>query len=162
MNILIVGGWKKADFLLNSLLSKKHKVTVIHDNYEYCKILSRKYDAPIICGDGSKQYILEEAKIYNADIIIAMTPKDADNLVICQLAKNVYGIKRTFATVANPKNVEVFKKLGVDTVVSATYIMAGIIEQIATVEEISNFIPLEGGKIVLMEIIIKKRISYLQ
>ncbi|KAJ53740.1 trk system potassium uptake protein TrkA [Clostridium tetanomorphum] len=155
MNILIVGGWKKADFLLNSLLSKKHKVTVIHDNYEYCKILSRKYDAPIICGDGSKQYILEEAKIYNADIIIAMTPKDADNLVICQLAKNVYGIKRTFATVANPKNVEVFKKLGVDTVVSATYIMAGIIEQIATVEEISNFIPLEGGKIVLMEIIIK-------
>lgn len=155
MNILIVGGWKKADFLLKSLLSKKHKVTVIHDNYDYCKILSRTHDAPIICGDGSKPYILEEARINEADIIIAMTPKDSDNLVICQLAKKVYGIKKTFATVADPKNVEVFKKLGVDTVVSATYIMSNIIEQIATIEDVSNFIPLEDGKIVLMELIVK-------
>ncbi|AKC62356.1 TrkA family potassium uptake protein [Clostridium sporogenes] len=155
MNMLIVGGWKKVDFLLNSLISKKHKVTVIHDDYDYCKNLSYKHEAIIICGDGSKPYILEEAKIDNADIIIAMTPKDSDNLVICQLAKKVYGVKKTFATVANPKNVEVFKKLGVDTVVSATYTIANIIEQIVTIEEVSNYIPLENGKIVLMELVVK-------
>lgn len=156
MNILIIGGWKKADFLLKSLLLKKHKVTVIHDDYEYCKMLSRTHNAPIICGDGSKPYILEEANIKNSDMVIAMTPKDSDNLVICQLAKKVYGVERTFATVGNPKNVEVFKKLGIDTVISATYVITGIIEQIATVGEISNFIPLEGGTIVMMEIIVRE------
>lgn len=156
MNILLIGGWKKADFLLKSLLLKKHKVTVIHDDYEYCKILAHTHNAPIICGDGSKPYILEEANIKSVDMVIAMTPRDADNLVICQLAKKVYGVKRTFATVGNPKNVDVFKKLGVDTVISATYVVAGIIEQIATVEEISNCIPLEGGKIVVMEVIVKE------
>lgn len=156
MNILIVGGWKKADFLLKSLLLKKHKVTVIHDNYDYCKFLSRTHDAPIICGDGSKPYILEEANIKNSDIVIAMTPKDSDNLVICQLAKKIYGTKRTFTTVSNPKNVDVFRKLGIDTVISATNVVAGIIEQIATVNEISNFIPLEGGKIGVLEIVVKE------
>ncbi|MBO0544980.1 hypothetical protein EXQ36_13065 [Clostridium botulinum] len=64
-------------------------------------------------------------------------------------------LKKTFATVANPKNVEVFKKLGVDTVVSATYTIANIIEQIVTIEEVSNYIPLENGKIVLMELVVK-------
>lgn len=156
MNILIVGGWKKADFLLKSLLSKKHKVTVIHDNYDYCKFLSRTHDAPVICGDGSKPYILEEANIRNSDIVIAMTPRDSDNLVICQLAKKIYGTKRTFATVSNPKNVNVFRKLGIDTVISATNVVAGIIEQIATVSEISNYMPLEEGKIGVLEIIVKE------
>ena len=155
MNIVMVGGRKKIDFLAKSLLAKKHNVTLIHDNENYCKYLSRTHDAPVICGDGSKSYILEDANIQGADIVIALTPKDADNLVICQLAKKVYGVKRVFATVSNPKNVEVFKKLGINSAISSTYIMAGIIEQMAAIDEIYDFMPIEQGQIVMMEIVVR-------
>ncbi|MHB8077112.1 potassium channel family protein [Desulfosporosinus fructosivorans] len=155
MNIVMVGGRKKIDFLAKSLLAKKHNITIIHDNESYCKYLSRTHDAPIICGDGSKSYILEDANIQGADIVIALTPKDADNLVICQLAKKVYGVKRVFATVSNPKNVEVFKKLGINSAISSTYIMAGIIEQMAAIDEIYDFMPIEQGQIVMMEIVVR-------
>ncbi len=155
MNILIVGGRKKVDFLARSLLSKGHRVTIVHDNEDYCKYLSRTHDIPVICGDGSKLDILEEADIHKAKIIITMTPKDADNLVICQIAKKVYGVKRAFATVNNPKNVEVFRKLGINSALSATYIVAGIIEQMAAMDEISNYIPIEQSKVVVMEIMVR-------
>lgn len=155
MNIVLVGGRKKIDFLAKSLLAKKHNITLIHDNENYCKYLSRTHDAPVICGDGSKSFILEDANIQGADIVIALTPKDADNLVICQLAQKVYGVKRVFATVSNPKNVEVFKKLGINSAISSTYIMAGIIEQMAAIDEIYDFIPIEQGQIVMMEIVVR-------
>lgn len=156
MNIVMIGGRRKVDFLAKSLISKKHHITIIHDDENYCKFLSRTHDATVICGDGSKPYILEDANIQEADIVIALTPKDADNLVICQLAKKVYGVKRAFTTVSNPKNVEVFKKLGIHSVISATYIVAGIIEQMAAINEIENFISFEQGKIVMMEIIVRE------
>ena len=92
MKVLIVGGRGKADFLMNSLLDKKNSVTLIHDDEEYCRQLARKYDTTIICGDGTKRYILEEAEIENQDIVIALTPKDCANFVICQLAKKVYAM----------------------------------------------------------------------
>ena len=92
MNILIVGGRDTTEYLLNSLSNKFHNITFIHDDYDYCKNISRKYDVTVICGDGSKPYILEEAKINKNNVVIAMTSSDSDNLVICQLAKKVYGI----------------------------------------------------------------------
>ncbi len=156
MKIVIVGGGKKVDFLSNSLLSKGHELTIINQDTRDCKYLSRTHKANIVCGDGSKPYILEDAEVAGSDLMLALTPQDADNLVICQLAKKVFGIKRAFATVNNPENVEVFKKLGINTVVSATYILSGIIEQMASVDELANYLPLENGKVQLLEIPVKK------
>lgn len=156
MKILIVGGWKKADFLTKSLIEKNHKITIIHDNYDYCKFLSRTYNVPVLCGDGSEPAMLEEANIKGFDVVIALTPKDENNLVICQLSKKLFEVKKTFAIVGNPKNVELFKKLGIDTVISATYVATNIIEQMAMVEEISNYIPLVHGQVGLMELHVKE------
>ena len=155
MKILIVGGRKKADFLTKSLLEKKHKIMLINDTYEYCKKLSRNYDIPVIYGDGSDPKLLEEANIKNFDIVIALTPKDEDNLVICQLCKKEFNIKKALAVVSNPKNVDIFKRLQVDTVISSTYVAASIIEQMATVKEIENYVPLDNGQVGLMEMYIK-------
>jgi len=155
MNILIVGGRKKADFLLKSLVTKNHNVTLIHDDYEYCKVLSRKYNAKVICGDASKNYILEEANIFDTDILITMAPKDADNLVICQLAKKIYRVKKVLTTVNNPRNVDVFKRLGIDNAVSATHVVSDMIEQMATVNDIYALLPIENGQVSIMEIVVK-------
>lgn len=155
MNILIVGGRKKADFLLKSLITKNHNVTVIHDDYKYCEALSRKYDASVICGDASKNYILEEANISDIDILITMTPKDADNLVICQLAKKIYRVKKALTTVSNPKNAELFKRLGIDNAVSSTCVVSDMIEKMATVNDIYDILPIENGQVSIMEISIR-------
>lgn len=156
MKVILVGGWKKVDFLAKGLLEKKHDVTIIHDDESYCKTLSRHHDSCVICGDGSKSYVLRDANIDGSDIIIALTPKDADNLVICQMAKKVFGVKKAFAIVANPKNVDVFKNLGINSVISSTYIVAGIIEQMTTLDEINQAIPIEKGAIVVLEMTVKK------
>lgn len=156
MNIVIVGGMKKAEFLLQSLLTKNHHVKIIHDDLEYCKWISRNYDVSVYCGDGSKHYILDEAEIENFDLLIAMTPQDEDNLVICQLSKKLYGVRKTFATVSNPQNVELFKALGIDNVISSAYYVSRIIEEMALKNDLATSIKMEASGIGIFEVQLKK------
>ena len=96
MKIVVAGGRNKADFLIGSLLEKQHEVIIINDEESYCVYLSEKYNIPIITGNPCKRYILEEADIEDADILIALRPSDADNLTICQYAKECKGISITW------------------------------------------------------------------
>jgi len=118
-------------------------------------MLSETSGALVICGDCTKPFILEDAGVTGFDLMIAVTLKDADNLVICLLAKKMFGISRAFATVNNPRNVEVFKKLGINTAVSSTYVLANIIEQMAFADQIVHYMPLEEGKLQLLEVVIE-------
>lgn len=156
MNIIIVGGGKKVHFLTKSFFSKGHDVTVINDNPEFCKKLSRRYGGKIVNGDGTRPYILEDAGTSATDVVIALTPKDQDNLVVCQLASKIFGVRKTFAVVNDPKNIEIFKKLGVDTIISTANIISSLIEQKVFVDQITNLIPLEEGKVAVMELEIEK------
>ena len=142
MNIAIVGCGKKVVFLIDSLLHERHNLTVINHIKDECVEFSRIFDnVTVIHGDGSKPFILREAEVENCDLVIAITNTDADNLVICQLAKKVFGVKRAFATVNDPTNVAVFKQLGINTAVSATRVMAEIIGQMASVDDVVDPVP---------------------
>lgn len=152
MNVVIVGGGKKMEFLVRSLLNKKYNITIINQSEKKCKYFVHEYDVQVIKGNGSKPFVLEDAEITKADLVIALTPKDADNLIICQVAKKQFGVKRVFATVNNPSNVSVFKQLGVDTVINAAYTMANMIEQMASVNEIVQSVSIEDGKVQLIEV----------
>ncbi|MDK2918639.1 MAG: trk/ktr system potassium uptake protein [Candidatus Petromonas sp.] len=151
MNIIIVGGGKKVHFLTKSFISKGYRVTIVNNDKDYCKKLARMHDANIVYGDGTKPYILEDAGIAYSHMVIALTPKDPDNLVICQIAEKIYKIKRTFAVVNDPKNIDIFKKLGIDTVISTSDIISSLIEQKVSIDDITNLIPIEEGKIAIME-----------
>jgi len=154
MRIIVAGGKNKADFLIGSLLKKKHTLTVINDDPHYCEYLSQTYNIPIICGDPSKDYVLDDADIYGYDLIIALKPNDADNLAICQTAKRLYNVKKSVAVVSNPKSVEIFQKLGVNTAISATYMVAHIIEQASTIESLVNSLTIESDKVLLTELLV--------
>lgn len=156
MKIVIAGGRSKADFLIGSLLKKRHKIVVINNDLNYCKYLAETHKVLVFNEDPCKQYAFEDAKVHGFDLIIALTPSDADNLFICQVAKRMIGIKRAVATVTNPKNVEVFKKLGVNTAISATYLLANIIEQASTVDVLLNSVSIEHDKIILTELLLKE------
>lgn len=154
MKIVIAGGKNEADFLIGSLLQKKHALMVINDDQGFCNYLSQRHKLPVFHGDPGKIYTLEDAGLRGYDIIIALTGYDSDNLVICQAAKKLLGIKRAVAIVSNPKNVEVFKKLGVNTAISATYMLTTIIEQASTVDVILNSVPVEHDKLILTELLL--------
>lgn len=154
MKIVIAGGKTKADYLIRSLLGKKHQLVVINDDPEYCDYLARTHNIPIVSGDPCKLYVLDESQIEGYDIIIALKPSDADNLAICQTAKRIYHIKKAVAVVVNPKSVEIFKKLGVNTAISATYMIAHYIEQASTIESLVNTLSVEHGQVVLTELLV--------
>lgn len=154
MKIVVAGGRNKADFLIASLLEKQHDVIVINDDEAYCAYLSSKHDIPVFIGNPCKAYILEEAGVADADIFIALRPSDPDNLIICQMAKKQFHVKKAVATVSNPKNVSVFKKLGVNTAISATYMISKIIEQASTIQTLINSLSLDDEQVVLNEILL--------
>lgn len=155
MKIAIVGGQSRADFLIGLLLKKANKLLVINNEKHYCEYLAATHHIPVHFGDGSKMFVLDEAGVYGYDILIALTDNDADNLNICQLATRIFGIKRSVCTVSNPKNVELFKKLGVHTVISATYMLAQFIEQVSTVESLTSSLRLADNRVILSEIAVE-------
>lgn len=118
-------------YLAKTLVPEKHRILIIEENYDLCmKIVGElnEMGVSVIHGDGTDINFLNDAEIEKADILIAVTGYDQNNLVACQLAKNYFDVPRTIARVNNPKNINVFKHLGVDSVVSSTAHIADIIE----------------------------------
>jgi len=155
MKIVIAGGDSKADFIIKMLRDDRHKVVVINEEKSYCEYLATVHNIPIIHGDPCKKHVLDNADIKNFDVMIALKNSDADNLEICQMAKKVYNIKKTVCVVANPHNVEIFKQLGVNSTISATYVVANLIEQASTLDVFMKSLELEEEKVVITELVVE-------
>lgn len=150
--ILLIGGFRKAKTLAKSLLKKGYKVAVINDDYEDCISLSEIPGLKVCRGDGTLPSVLLDAGVRNCQIAIALTSKDEDNLVACQLCKNRFGVKKTISLVGNPNKTDFFLKMGVDSAICAMDKISSIIEHHAVIDKISNSIELAGGKISITEI----------
>ncbi len=154
MYIVIAGGGKIGYYLVKTLLPYKHKLTVIEPQFDLCEKLANELHIAVFNGDATCLDILAQVEVNRADTFIAVTGKDEDNLIACQLVKRNYGVKRTIARVNNPKNIEVFQKLGVDFAVSSTSVIADLIEQEVDYTGMKTLMRLKSGKLVLSEIVI--------
>ncbi len=150
MKVIIVGGGKTSYYLARSIIEKGYKVVVINKDEAFCKELAMKLKALVINGDGSKKNILEQAEPMRDDIVVVLTPRDHDNLIIAQLAKKIFGVERVVALVNDPENVEIFKNLGIGTVVNLTSLINQTLETMMFAEEIEQHIPLEEEKLVFL------------
>ena len=153
MKVLIVGSGKMLYFLCRNFTSKGYHVVIINRNHEECIQLARQLPATVVCGDGSDAGILKEAGAMGADAILAITPNDQDNLVVCQLASLTYGVPRAVALANDPDNAELFEKLGVSAF-SITQIVGSLIEQRASFEQITNLLPVSEGRVNVTEIVL--------
>jgi len=153
MKVLIVGGGSTLYFLSRNFTSKGYEVVIINRNEKECVQLARQLSATVVCGDGSDAGILKEAGAMGADAVLAITPNDQDNLVICQLASLKFGVPRSIALANDPDNAEVFEKLGVSAF-STTHIVSSLIEQRASLEQITNMLPVGEGRVNVTEILI--------
>jgi trk system potassium uptake protein TrkA len=129
MYIIVVGGGKVGYYLTKTLVHEGYEVLLIEKNPKKAAIYAERFGSVVLEGDGAESTTLEAAGISRADVVIAVTGDDEDNLVICQTSKKRFNVPRTIARVNNPKNEEIFKKLGIDVTVSSTNLILSIIEQ---------------------------------
>lgn len=153
MNILICGGKQQALYVLSVFVNnKKNKIVVINNDQLISDEISEHYNIPVIVSDPSKHYSFEIADVTNFDLMITLQDKDPDNFVTCMLAKKMFGIKKTIATVSNPNNVEIFTQLGVDVAISDSYLLTQKIKGESDIESILKTSSLENDKITITEI----------
>ena len=123
MYIILVGGGKVGFHLARALLSEGHEVLVIERDRRKCVTINDELGSVLLQGDGCEAAMLAEAGASRADLVIAVTGGDEDNLVVCQLAKGKFHTPRTIARINNPKNESIFKKLGIDDTISSTQVI---------------------------------------
>jgi trk system potassium uptake protein len=128
MYVLIVGAGKVGWNLARELLQRRTEVTVIEtDPDRYAKV-EEELEHSVQRGDGSELWVLERAGIERADLVIAVTGDDEDNILICQVAREKYGVERIVARCNNPRNLQHFELLGIKPVISATDLILRLIE----------------------------------
>ena len=150
--VLLIGGFNKTIFLANSLIKKGYNVTAVNDDYAKCQSLAEIEKLTVFHGDGSKPFVLEDSDAYNADIAIALTDRDDDNLVICELCKKKFHVKRTVAVISDPKKIDFFYRMDVDSVVCAVSTIASVIEQQAFLDEMATLVPIGEGPLKIAQV----------
>ena len=128
MYIIIGGGGDVGYYLTKSLLSQGHEVLLLEKGSIRYQALSEELGQSVVRGDACEARTMEEVGVNRADVVIAVTGEDEDNLVICQMAKKRFNVARTIARLNNPKNELIFQKLGIDVTVSPTRSILSLIE----------------------------------
>jgi trk system potassium uptake protein len=126
--IIIVGAGKVGWNLARELLDRENEVTVIEADRRRYLTVEQELEHNIQYGDASELWVLERAGIQRADMVIAVTGDDEDNMLICQVAREKYMVERIIARVNNPRNLQHFELLGIKPSVSATDLILGLIE----------------------------------
>jgi trk system potassium uptake protein TrkA len=152
MYIIIVGAGKVGYFLAEHLYKDKHSVAIIEKDKGICEDIAKKLDVLVVNGDGCDPLYLEQAGIGRAQVLAAVTGEDEDNFVICQLAKEKFGIGRTIARVNDFKNTKAFSELGIDVPIDATAIIAKIIEEEVSFSDFVNLLSFKRGKLALVRV----------
>jgi trk system potassium uptake protein len=128
MYVLIVGGGKVGLNLTRELIAKGHEVTLIEGDRSLYLRIEQELEHAVQYGDGTELWVLERAGIQRADLVVAVTGDDEDNILICQVAKEKYLCDRIIARCNNPRNLQHSKLLGIVPAVSATDLILNLIE----------------------------------
>jgi trk system potassium uptake protein TrkA len=128
MYIVIVGAGKVGWNLARELMQKGHEVTLIESDRRRYLVVEQELEHAAQYGDGTELWVLERAGIQRADMVIAVTGDDEDNILICQMAKEKFLCERIIARANNPRNLQHFKLLGIQPAVSATDLILRLIE----------------------------------
>src|SRR6266516_6696637 len=128
MYVVIVGAGKVGWNLARELIQKGHEVTLIESDPQRYGVVEEELEHSVQYGDGSELWVLERGGIERADLVIAVTGDDEDNILISQVAREKYGVERVIARCNNPRNLQHFKLLDIQPAVSATDLILRLIE----------------------------------
>jgi len=152
MYIIVIGGGRLGYYLLKALLNEGHEVLVLEKDARICKTITDELGSVCFRGDGCEAATLAEVGTGRADMLVAVTGDDEDNLVACQLARHKHNVPRTIARIRNPKNAILFKKLGVDVTVSSTDLILEAIEREVPTHPVTQLLTLEEKGLVIVDV----------
>ncbi len=153
MRVVISGGGNVGRHLAADLLEHGHEVTLIEQDPA---VLERAKEWPgldLVLGDSCEPWVLEKANLSTADVVVAATGDDEDNLVTSLLAKQEFGVPRVLARVNHPKNEWMFTdQWGVDQSVSPPHIITSLVEEAVSVGDLIRILPLGDGNVAVVEL----------
>src|SRR5688500_11250633 len=151
MYVIVVGAGKVGWNLTRELLEKGHEVTLLDNDRERYATVEQELEHNMQYGDASELWVLERAGVQRADMVIAVTGDDEDNMLICQVAKEKYLVDRIIARVNNPRNRQHFELLGIKPVVSATDLILRLIEHEVPEYALVHLLDLPEQKLEIIE-----------
>jgi trk system potassium uptake protein TrkA len=152
MYIIIIGGGSVGYYLCKALLKEGHEVLVLDKDAAKCDNFEDELGSVCVRGDGCEVATLAEAGTSRAEVFIAATDEDEDNLVACQIAKYKFGVPRTVARVNDPKNEEIFRKLDVDCPISVTNLILEHIEEKIPTHPLIHLLTMGEEKMEIVEV----------
>lgn len=152
MYIIIVGGGRVGSALAKHLLEENNEVLIVERDPEVCQAIEEELGSICQVGDGCEFGVLSDAGVRRADMLVAVTGSDEDNLVACQIAKHRFGVPRTVARVNNPGNEALFRKLSIDVTVSSISLILDYIEQEMPSHFFAHLFTLGDAKLMLAEV----------
>ena len=159
MYVLVAGGGKIGYYLARSLLNDGHEVLIIERDRRRADSIAEDLGSVVLRGDACEASTLAEAGAARADVVVAATGDDEDNLVICQLAQRKFNAGRTVARINNPKNRRIFNLLGLDVAVSATELILTQIQQQLPGHSLVHLIKLRAQDLELIEATLGPRLA---
>jgi trk system potassium uptake protein len=152
MYVIIVGAGKVGLNLSRELIDKEHEVTLLEADRRRYLVVEEELEHVAQYGDATELWVLERAGIQRADLVVAVTGDDEDNMLVCQVAKEKYECERVIARVNNPRNLQHFKLLGVQPVVSATDLILRLIEHEVPRYGLVHLLALEEERLEIIEL----------
>jgi trk system potassium uptake protein len=152
MYVIVAGAGKVGWNLARELLAKEQEVTLIESDRRRYLTVEQELEHAVQYGDATELWILERAGIQRADLVIAVTGDDEDNILICQVAKEKYLCQRIVARVNNPRNLQHFKLLGIQPAVSATDLILRLIEHEVPQYGLVHLLALEEERLEIIEL----------
>lgn len=157
MFVIIVGAGKVGLNLTRELLDKDHEIVLIESNRACFLKVQNEFEHIVQYGDGTELWVLERSGIERADMVIAVTGDDEDNILIPQVAKDKYGVERIIARANNPRNLQHFELLGIQPAVSATDLILRLIEHEVPKYGLVHLLDLPQEQLEIIEIEITKK-----
>jgi trk system potassium uptake protein len=151
--ILIAGGGKVGANLAKSVLDLGHEVTLVEQRRDRFELLEEEFEHNVQLGDATELFVLERAGIARPpDLVVAVTGDDEDNMIICQIGRERYGVEKVIARVNDPRNQEHFDLLGISPTVSATSIILAMIEHEVPAHGLIHLLELRNENLEIVEV----------
>jgi trk system potassium uptake protein TrkA len=153
MYVIVCGGGKVGANLARLLMRTGREVTLIEQRADRFAVLEQEFEHTVQRGDATELFILERAGIKRPpDLVLAVTGDDEDNVVICQLAKEKYGVPKVIARVNDPRNQAHFDLLGISPTICATSNIMGLIEHEVPEHELVHLLELRRENLEIIEV----------
>src|ERR671927_654805 len=157
MYAIVAGGGKVGFFLARELIEHEHEVLLIENNAERAESIANELGNVVLRGNADEASTLAEAGAERADVVVAVTGDDEDNLVLLQVAKRRFGTRRTIARINDPRNENLFRMLGIDATMNATQVMLSVLEQEIPQSNLVPLLRLRNTDVEVVEAIIDNR-----